>query len=265
MACGRAPVYREVGPQPGWCLLSQTSIDQCPTGWVEDGYVKISRSEAQRRGSRVNGDGGGYCAQDFFEALGADTSRFRKRCRKVRWDANTFQIPCCLGRTSNQNANCHPDWCFESKACDTVVSNYCKTPQGMKDPKCGCLLPQSEYENTLLYGPPECVDKRCASNPQAYQTERQRNRVCNITNCVIGGDVGISGENNLDTEIIAQQCGPRFQDLRQGETSPTEKSSTSFFDSIKNNPVVYGFGAGLVLLGGLVGGGYYIYSQRKKE
>ena len=258
MACQRPPVYRELGPSYGHCLLSEINQDSCPDGWTEDGFVKIPFDTAERRG-------GPFCIQDLGGAI-ADRSRFRKRCRKVRWDPS-FRIPCCLGKVSNPDRDCHPDWCFESRACDSTISNYCKTPAGMRDPACGCLLPQSEYEGTQLFGPPECVDKRCASNPQAYQTERQRNRVCNITNCVIGGDLSIEGENNLDTEIIAQQCGPRFQDLRgsasgNGTTGRGGGVFSSVTQHIRNNSVAYGIGAGVVLVGGLVAGGY-AYSQKK--
>ncbi len=255
MSCGRRPVYRNVGPTSGHCLLSDTNNDQCPPGYVDDSFVKIPRTVALERG-------GPFCAQDIFDALGADTSRFRKRCRKTQWDQRN-RLNCCLGAVNNDTA-CSPEWCFESKACDTVISNFCRNPANHGNPKCGCLLPQSAYEETLAYGPPECVDKRCASNPQAYQTERQRNRRCEITNCIIGGDVSIGAENNLDTQIIAQQCGPRFQDLRQ----QPQPSGPGFFDRvaqhIRSNQVAYGIGAGVVLLGAVVGGGYYALRNRNK-
>lgn len=256
MSCGRRPVYRNIGYYPGHCLLSETAQDACPAGWVEDGYVKIPQDVSRRRARER--ELSQFCIQDGL--IGADHARFRKRCRKVAWNPDS-KSACCAGRINTDFA-CAPEWCFESKACDATMQQYCKNPRNQTRPECGCLLPQSAYEETKLYGPPECVDKRCAGNPQAYQTERQRNRVCEITNCVIGGDLSIEAEENLDTEIIAQECGPRFKDLREkGKTSQDQESD--FIQHIRDNKVAYGIGGGVAILAGLVGGGYLLYQQYK--
>ena len=197
----------------------------------------------------------GLCLGDFI----TKTKRYRQKY--VRAYDPRVKRACCLGEL-NDEINCDPAWCFESDSCDQELRDFCATAAGMKDPVCGCLLPASSYDDTHLLGAPECVDKRCAGNPRAYRTKRQRDMKCpDIVNCSIGNISIVGTGTNIDLGAIEQQCGKDVADeLKKkiaAQNSKKQQASLTF-----KNPWIIGGSivAGIALLGGL---GYYVHKKNK--
>lgn len=174
-----------------YCDVDRAKLAQekPPKGWTDDAIVGAPTSCI------------GYCFGDFIKPR----KRLRKRYKKVY--ENRHKLKCCLGDYTSQFL-CHPTWCWENENCDDVLREYCQTAEGQKDKRCGCLLPASAYAETKLLGPPECVDLRCAGNPAAYRTKRQRETVCpDIVNCVMGDIIIDAKDSKVDIDAIEQICG----------------------------------------------------------
>jgi len=187
--------------------------EKAPSGFREIGIVKAPTECIK------------YCFGDFIKKV----PRYRKKYERVYSSKN--KLDCCLGKLDSES-KCHPNWCWENDECDTVVRNYCATKEGQKDPRCGCLLPQDMYKETKLLGPPECVDVRCAGNPQAYRIKRQRTLNCpDIVNCSIGNITITGTDSNIDLKAIRQQCGSEFAEEVQKKLeeaqNPTNGPSNS--------------------------------------
>lgn len=81
---------------------------------------------------------------------------------------------------------------------------------GSDDPLCGCALPQSYYAASTLFGPVECIDKRC-TNPEAYKLSTQIGTTCAITNCVTGNlNLTANDFAVIDNVKIDQDCGTDY-------------------------------------------------------
>jgi hypothetical protein len=191
MSCGHDPVYTYTD----WvCDLSKDP--ECPVGYVNAGMEYSKRAPPN------------FCLGDLVNKV----NRKRRKCRLNTWKP-ALKLECCLG-TKSGGKYCAPEWCPNSQACDETILEYCSDPANFDNPICGCALPASQYQDSKLFGPPECVDKRCATNPKAHRLSYQKNPTCNITNCVIGDiDISGSGAGNIDIEAIKQQCGNKFKDL----------------------------------------------------
>ena len=225
--------------------------EKAPSGFREVGIVRAPDSCI------------GFC---FGDTIGK-VDRLRKKYKRVYNTRN--KLDCCLGSTDTELV-CDPSWCWESNACDTVIRNYCNTTRGKKDPRCGCLLPQAMYEDTKLLGPPECVDVRCAGNPQAYRIKRQRETKCpDIVNCSIGNITITGTESNIDIRAIEQQCGSQFAEEVQKmleEESALGSDDVGFLERSANrlgvsSTVLVGGSAVIIILAVIV----VMFVMRKRE
>lgn len=187
----------------GWCSKKDANDASCPAGYKNVGVVTLSKETARDRGGPI-------CLKDII----LKNDRYVKKCEKVSWSPS-LKIDCMFGNLGS-NKTCAPSWKPNTPEADAEIKKYCKTPAGIKDPRCGCLLPSSYYKDTDILGPPECVDSRCAGNPRAYKTEAQQETNCNIINCVIKDvNIGVSDDSNIDYAQFEQQCGTAAaQELR---------------------------------------------------
>lgn len=98
---------------------------------------------------------------------------------------------------------------------------------GPDDPNCGCALPASYYATSNMFGPIECIDKRC-TNPQAYKLSTQIGTTCAITNCVAGNlNLSASELANIDNVKIEQDCGTSYLNQLRKESTSTSTNYTS--------------------------------------
>jgi len=192
MSCKHDPFYTYTG---WWCPLSPKK--PCPSGYTHVAFEsKKVRSDPD------------YCFGDAIKPV----ARTRRKCVRTSGWNPALKLACCLG-TRTGGKYCAPEWCPNSEACDGVILDFCSDPANFDNPICGCALPASEYEKSKLFGPPECVDKRCATNPKAHRLSFQKNPTCNITNCVIGDIDVAAGNSNIDISAIKQYCGNRYKDM----------------------------------------------------
>lgn len=238
--CKRQP-YKKLSSK--WVYCNPDDVPGCPAGFSPD--KKFGKDGLESNSAwKITGKLGNYC----FGDLAAKVPRWRRHCVKTQWDPKD-KVACCLGK-ENSDEKCSPEWCSNSKACDDVFLDYCSKPENYNLPICGCSLPASQYKETNLFGPPECVDKRCANNPAAHRLDFQKNPTCNITNCVIGDfNANAKEKSNIDVSLIQQNCGPKFTDLRGIETPEAVAAAKEYEEKkqkLKSNPVNY-------LLFGLVG------------
>lgn len=209
--CGR-PLHKILSSKYVYC--SPDDVPPCPTGFIPDKNFGKNGIESNARW-KITGKIGDFCFGDAFQRK----PRYRRHCVRNSWDP-VHKLSCCLG-TNNNPSKCAPNWCPNNKSCDDVILKFCKDPKNFNNPICGCSLPADQYEETKLFGPPECVDKRCAGTPAAHRLDYQKNPTCNITNCVIGDfNAKASDRSNIDVSLIKQECGPRFEDVR-GIQMPT--------------------------------------------
>lgn len=205
MSCGHSPRYAYSG---WWCPYGKEK--DCPRGYS---YVETHTSTSP---SAVD-----YCFGDAIKRV----NRKQKKCVKTSGWSSRSKLDCCLGNRKGGNI-CDPNWCPNNQTCDAEILKYCSNPVNFDNPICGCSLPTSEYQQSKLFGPPECVDKRCATNPAAHRLSFQKNPTCNITNCVIG-DVDIAaGNSNVDIGFIKQQCGGDYTDLTNGKNNNNNNIGT---------------------------------------
>ncbi len=233
--------------------------EKAPSGFKEVGIVNAP-SECIK-----------YCFGDFIKKV----PRLRKKYERVYSSKN--KLDCCLGKIDSEK-KCHPNWCWENEECDTVVRNYCRTKAGMKDPRCGCLLPQDMYTETKLLGPPECVDVRCAGNPQAYRIKRQQDLNCpDIVNCSIGNITITGTDSNIDLQAIRQQCGSEFAEEVQKKMEEAQEPDIidpgngngpvpTFLDNIANrlgisSTILVGGSAAVIILAVIL----VMFVMRKKS
>lgn len=110
--------------------------------------------------------------------------------------ANIFEDPECLG------------WCrtdINKSICDDLQIKYCKFNQD--DPRCGCALPAEAYQDTSIFGPPHCVDRRCIATPEAVKLwSQQEHEGCRITNCVIDRATFDLIKNKIGNVDLSQNC-----------------------------------------------------------
>lgn len=233
---------RDVRYSKIYCSVDRKKLrdrESAPSGFTEVGIVKAPK------------DCKSFCFGDFIEK----TDRLRKKYKRTYDSKN--KLKCCLGDLDSET-RCDPEWCWETDNCDTVVRNYCQTEEGQTDPRCGCLLPQAAYEETKLLGPPECVDVRCAGNPQAYRTKRQIDLNCpDIVNCSIGNITITGTDSNIDLSAIEQQCGSTFaEEVREmiaaGGTAPDNGPSPTKGNFLERTAERLGISSGLLIGGSAV-------------
>lgn len=226
MSCGRAPFFTYTRDA---CFPNE--IEPCPAGYAEDGIEEVLPAN-----SHID-----YCFGDLIQKK----LRFRRRCRKIDWSSTTEGqlLNCCTGYYDTNAPElarefCPPNHCFNSKACDATMTEYCRKYWNTNDKSrelCGCLLPPEEYANSKLIGAPECIDKRCAQNPRAYKTEAQRQNKCQIVNCIIdvGGDIDIN-DSNISEDLFRQQCGNEATDKLFGKDKGGEQQAQTIITTIQN-------------------------------
>lgn len=245
----------------GWCSKKDANDAQCPNQFKEIGIVTISKDTAKSRG-------GPNCLKDLI----FKNDRYVKKCQKVLW-SETQKLDCMFGDLGS-NKTCAPSWKPNTPEADAEIKKYCKTPAGIKDPRCGCLLPSSYYKDTNILGPPECVDSRCAGNPRAYKTKAQQETNCNIINCVIKDvNISVSDDSNIDYAQFEQQCGTAAAKELRDKLNKLEEENQPYIsediisketqDTIK--PWLLGLGA--IAAVGLIGAGikYGIDSSKNKK
>jgi len=158
----------------------------------------------------IQGDGGiRFC---FGDLPGKLIPRVRAICAKGEAGVG-FKMPeydtmlkCCIG--TKDQGGCPPLYCPQSTTCDAFMLNHCRKSENYDNEECGCLLPQSKYVNDNIFGPPECVDKRCASNSIAYRSIYQRNPVCPVVNCSISeNQLSAVDKANIGNITLINQCG----------------------------------------------------------
>src|SRR3989304_6780123 len=142
------------------------------------------------------------CSKDF-NYYGRETIQGDGGFKMPEYDT---MLKCCIG--TKDQGGCPPLYCPQSTTCDAFMLNHCRKSENYDNEECGCLLPQSKYVNDNIFGPPECVDKRCASNSIAYRSIYQRNPVCPVVNCSISeNQLSAMDKANIGNITLINQCG----------------------------------------------------------
>lgn len=186
--------------------------------------------------------------------------RYKVRCKKVTPPSaypgdETSLLKCCTGETPQRS--CRPGYCTRSTTCDHFMTQYCAKPKNWRKPICGCLLPAEQYVDPAIIGPPVCVDKRCAQNPAAYQTNVQKDRPCDIVNCnITEAQFKTLDASQIENINVQNTCGSEkpIVDPEPGEPgapgAPGSPGPTGLFSLVKldNKKLIIGIGGGGVTL-----------------
>lgn len=218
----------------------------CPSGYTLLEHEKIS--------------GKGDISYCFGDIGGLVVPRFRAKCSRVKPESefpgtdNDF-FNCCTGITKQEQ--CKPGYCQNSSKCDDFIKQFCLKPENWSKPDCGCLLPSDKYINPEILGPPECVDNRCASNPQAYKTANQRSNKCEIVNCSINeNQFALLDKAKLGNINLQNQCGskdPMVVDNKIPQPTTTTPSDMNFdTDESNTNTMNTKYIFGIIGLSGFV-------------
>ena len=125
-------------------------------------------------------------------------------------DNYSIRTECCKGNTTFGSDLCGPYWGpSHDGSCDDVYKYaLCSVDKWKTEPKCGCLLPSSEYNEFVRSVGPECIDERCRA-PGVWQTKAQREKSCNIVDCRQILDISAEGGSlvNIDSVQFEQKCG----------------------------------------------------------
>lgn len=202
-------------PPPGYTFVGRFTTEQ----------LNIAKADAIK-----------LCLGDSFLGVASEPRYVNKY--KRNFDP-LFKNSCCMGLTND--SRCDPKWKFNSAECDSEARKYCKINQQDIN-KCGCMLSEEDYKKTKLLGPPECIDSRCAGNPNSYKTQDMLNRNCpNIVNCVIDQtNISDLKDSEIGSIQYEQNCGISLEDAikqyedKQKRINPEDGNSNS--DSNGNNP-----------------------------
>ena len=157
----------------------------------------------------------GYSADSLAQKY-KDPTYFRWKNKIISWfqnkvsNDNKLKLRCCQNDPKFNEKLCGHYWGnTHDSSCDSVLVNHCNN-NWKTDDRCGCLLPTSEYDGTVYGMGVECLDGRCTSHPNPYQTYAQRTALCNITavDCRALLDLQASegGVANVGDVTIQQEC-----------------------------------------------------------
>jgi len=201
------------------CL--ERDVDKCAKGWSDMGTIS-SKSKSWAN----------YC---FGDVGSSRKNRYKRKCRRPKPETSYSKdnkAKCCLGLLDNSK-DCYSNWCrTNNQSCDNAVLEFCSKPENAGLPQCGCALPAKYYEESNIYGSPECISKLCSTNPIAYRLKHQLNPTCNIVNCSLGDLSILSKQSTVDIAKIQQYCGNRFND----QTGKNEETQKVINEILKNNP-----------------------------
>lgn len=225
------------------------------------GVITVQGGTSKKRG-------GPACVTDGVTIFsgGYGALRYAAVYKKVEFD-EAYKRSCIKGEVSSSgNWYCAPDWKPGTTVADNYMIDYCKTPEGIKDPACGCLLPDEMYAGNKLLGPIECIDKRCTSS-KAYKLPHQANRTCNIVNCVMENiNINAIDVKNIDLIKLEQQCGitqemiDKLKEKQKIEENNNKVMGSSLL-TLRNGLIAGGIGL-IIIGGGIIG---YKYMNKNKN
>lgn len=130
--------------------------------------------------------------------------------QKLNKDSDA-KLRCCQNDSKFNKDLCGNYWgSTHDGSCDSLLIDYCGN-NWKNDERCGCLLPRSEYESNVYDMGVECLDGRCTSFPNPYQTYNQRTNPCNLSlvDCRTLLDLAATegGLANVGDVTIQKKCG----------------------------------------------------------